>query len=140
MKMNVSLRFLRIKRTTPLERGRRWRAHRAPHAIINLAAPILLLFIVSHQFAGCQPPEQVQKQEKRTLTTDERYIVELYMKINEIEKNLQDNPGEAEKKRQELKREIDAERVRRILRELEDDPERWLAIYGRINELIERAE
>ncbi|MBN1163336.1 MAG: hypothetical protein JXB45_02045 [Candidatus Krumholzibacteriota bacterium] len=71
----------------------------------------------------------------KTLTPDERYLVELYLKINELEKNLQDNPADSAKKWEELKQEIDRERVHRTLRELEKDPERWISVYGRINEL-----
>jgi hypothetical protein len=76
----------------------------------------------------------------RTLTPDERYIVNLYMKITETEEYLQDNPGEREKKWDELRAEIDSTRVTAILTELERDPERWLPIYNRINELLKRRE
>lgn len=111
-----------------------------PCTIINRVTPVLLIFLLSLLLLNCQPPEQVQREKGRTLTPDERYIVELYMKINEIEKNLQDNPEETEKKWNEFKKEVDVERVRRILKDLENDPERWLAVYNRINELLERGE
>jgi len=60
------------------------------------------------------------------------------MKITEFEENLQDNPEAAEEKREELRAEIDLERIERILAELERDPERWLAVYNRVNELKRR--
>jgi hypothetical protein len=60
------------------------------------------------------------------------------MKITEFEENLQDNPDGAEEKREELRGEIDLERIKRVLDELEQDPERWLAVYNRIHELKRR--
>ena len=137
MKTKASIHFRRTKKTTPLKR-KHASASLHPHIIINRSTAILLFFLVSLLLLNCRPPEQVQRQKERTLTPDERYIVELYMKINEIEKNLQDNPEEADKKWEELRGEIDVGRVRRILKKLEADPERWLAIYNRINELLER--
>ena len=97
---------------------------------------LLLLAIAILQ--SCERPSPVDKVKKRTLTEDERYIVKLYMKITEIEENLQDNPELNEKKWDELRREFDPELIRRILRELEGEPERWLAVYGRISELLDR--
>ena len=38
----------------------------------------------------------------------------------------------------QLRREIDLERIERVLNELEQSPERWLAIYNRIHELKRR--
>lgn len=80
----------------------------------------------------------MRNKKDKTLTADERYIVELYMKITEVKENLQDNPEERDKKYEELRQEIDTERVRKILLELEKDPERWLTVYTRINELLMR--
>jgi hypothetical protein len=88
--------------------------------------------------ASCQNLDPIKDKKGRTLTQDERYIVELYMKINEIEENLQDNPEEREKKLGELRAEFDTERVRSILLELRNDPERWITVYSRINELLKR--
>ncbi len=94
---------------------------------------ILLLLL-----PACDRPEEPGSGKSSTLTPDERYIVSLYVKINELENNLQDNPSDSTKKWQELREEIDEERVRRIISDLEKDPERWLAVYGRINELMDR--
>ena len=99
----------------------------------------LVLLIVTVLLSACQYPDPVKEQKVRTLTADERYIVELYMKITEVEENLQDNPEERDKKYEELRQEIDPERVRRILLEMEKDPERWLTVYSRINKLLMRS-
>ncbi len=61
------------------------------------------------------------------------------MKINEIEKNLQDNPEEMEEKREKLRQEYDPERLRKILFELERNPYRWIAVYRRVNVLLKRS-
>jgi hypothetical protein len=112
-----------------------WRAfHSATPMRASLTAALTLLFICS-----CQSPDPVTKEKERTLTPDERYLVEYYMKIIEFEKYLHDNPGFAEEKRVELRKGFDAERIRKTLAELEKKPERWLAIYSRINELQLRA-
>lgn len=93
-------------------------------------AALALLLILS-----CQSPDPVVKEKARTLTPDERYLVDYYMKIIEFENHLHDNPGSIEEKRIELEKGLDRERVQRTLAELEKKPERWLAIYNRINEL-----
>lgn len=80
----------------------------------------------------------MEEQKTRTLTPDERYLIEIYMKITEFEENLQDNPEGAEEKRKELLGGIDLERIERILDGLEQNPERWLAVYSRIHELENR--
>ncbi|MGD1048619.1 MAG: hypothetical protein ABR899_07715, partial [Candidatus Krumholzibacteriaceae bacterium] len=70
---------------------------------LPLRAPFLaalaLLVICS-----CQNPDPVIKEKGRTLTPDERYLVDYYMKILEFEKYLHDNPGSAEDKRLELEK------------------------------------
>jgi hypothetical protein len=106
----------------------------------SLTICLCLLLLAIQMLQSCERPSPVDKAKKRTLTEDERYIVKLYMKITEIEENLQDNPELREKKWDELRREFDPERVRRILQELEREPERWLAVYGRIGELLDRRE
>ncbi len=70
------------------------------------------------------------------LSPDERYIVQLYVKINDLEKNLQDNPSDSVKIRAEFRAGVDSARVVRILGELEKKPERWFPVYSRINELL----
>jgi hypothetical protein len=99
--------------------------------------PLILSTILFH---SCQSQDPVGQEKGRTLSDDERYIVALFMKINEIEENLQDNPEESEKKWDELREEYDPERVRRIILELEEDPERWIAVHSRIVELLRRRE
>ena len=99
-------------------------------AALILSAALLLL--------ACERPADLDSEKTSTLTPDERYIVELYMKINELERNLQDNPADSTKKWEELRGQYDEERVRRILSHLEEDPERWLPVYNRIDELLER--
>ena len=89
---------------------------------------------------GCSKPQETVSEKNSTLTPDERYIVQLYMKINDLEKNLQENPSDSTKKWDELRREVDEDRIRAILTDLEKDPERWLAVYGRITELLDRKE
>lgn len=90
-------------------------------------------------FCACQSPDPVAKEKARTLTPDERYLVDYYMKIMEFEKLEHDNPASREEKRKGLDENLDRERIRRTLAELEKRPERWLAIYNRINELQYRA-
>jgi hypothetical protein len=99
---------------------------------------LIILIISAVLLFGCQQHNPLEEQKTRTLTPDERYLIELYMKITEFEENLQDNPEGSEEKREELRDEIDIERLRRILDELEQNPERWLAIYNRIHELESR--
>jgi hypothetical protein len=94
----------------------------------------MLLLVIS-----CQNRDPVAKEKQRPLSPDERYLIEYYMKIIQLEKGLHDNPALQDEKRKELDREIDRERVRRTLAMLEKKPERWLAIYNRINELQLRA-
>ena len=107
----------------------------------TLAAMLLLAVMLTLSFLpACQGRNPVEQQKNRPLSTDERYLVKLYMKITEIEENLQDNPEALEEKRAELREEIDLERIRRVLLELEQDPERWLAVYNRIFELQQRSE
>ena len=88
---------------------------------------------------SCQNPDPAAKDKQRSLTPDERYLVDYYMKIIEFEKSLHDNPALREEKRSELERRMDKERIQRTIATLEKNPERWLAIYGRINELQLRA-
>lgn len=105
-------------------------------------ARLALLVILAAAFlaSSCQRSDTVQKERARTLSADERYIVELYIKITELEKNLQDNPDLVEEKKAELLRGTDLDRVRKTLELLEREPERWLGIYQRINELVKRSE
>jgi hypothetical protein len=110
------------------------RRRKLPVRASFLAAIALLLFLHS-----CQSADPVAREKERTLTPDERYLVDYYMKIIEFEKVLQDNPASREEKRKELDENLDRERIRRTLAELEKRPERWLAIYNRINELQYRA-
>jgi hypothetical protein len=97
-------------------------------------AAVALLFLFS-----CQSPDPVAREKQRILTPDERYLVDYYMKIIEFEKLLHDNPASREEKRKELDENLDRERIRRTLAELEKKPERWLAIYNRMNELQYRS-
>ena len=102
---------------------------------------LLLAVMLTLSFLpACQDRHPVEQQKNRPLSTDERYLVNLYMKITEIEENLQDNPEALEEKWAELREEIDLDRIRRGLLELEQDPERWLAVYNRIFELQQRNE
>ena len=101
---------------------------------------ILTILLLSAAFIlpACQQQDPVEREKNRILTPDERYLIELYMKITEIEDNLQDNPEALEEKREELRKEIDLDRLRLVLQELERDPDRWLAIYNRIQVLQSR--
>lgn len=57
------------------------------------------------------------------------------MKIIQFEKQHYDNPALREEKKKELAAECDRERIERTVAMLQKKPERWLAIYNRINEL-----
>ncbi len=98
-------------------------------ALLAFAALALLLC------GSCQTHDPVAKEKERTLTPDERYLVEYYMKVAQLRENLHDNPAEAKEKRDLLRSESDSTRIYRTLDELEKNPERWLSIYNRINEL-----
>jgi hypothetical protein len=119
-------------------------AHRSSSPFLlprTSAAMLILAVMLTLSFLpACQGKDPIEQQKQRSLSPDERYLVELYMKITEIEENLQDNPEALEEKRVELREEIDLERIGRILLELEQDPERWLAVYNRIFELQQRSE
>jgi hypothetical protein len=132
----------KIDENRPRDAVRPRGAHTVPFArpTGSLTICLLILLPVIAFLQSCERPSPVEKEKKRTLTEDERYIVQLYMKITEIEENLQDNPDARDEKYGELRREFDPARIRRILLELEQNPDRWLAIYGRINELLERRE
>ena len=96
----------------------------------------LLILAFAAVVVSCHGP--AEEDASPTLTEDERYIVLLYMKITEIEMNLQDNPEEQGKKWDELRTEFDPARIRAALDGLEKDPARWVAVYERISELTQR--
>ncbi len=100
------------------------------------ALPVLAFVLLA--LAGCHSSDPVTAQKERALTPDERYLVEYYMKIIDFEKEQFDTPALREEKRKELEDAYDGERLRRIIAELEKNPEAWLAIYNRINELQTR--
>jgi hypothetical protein len=112
----------------------------SPLPRITAAMLLLALMLALSFLSGCQGRDPIEQKKSRPLSPDERYLVELYMKITEIEEKLQDNPEALEEKRAELREELDLERIRRVLLELEKDPERWLAVYNRIFELQQRNE
>lgn len=115
------------------------RASRPTVALLhNYILPLITLTLSVNLLLGCQQRNSLEEQKTRTLTPDERYLIELYMKITEFEENLQDNPEGSEEKRGELRDEIDLERIKRVLDELEQNPKRWIAIYNRIHELKRR--
>lgn len=115
------------------------RSHRSSAALYRHRISLLIILIISASFLlGCQRHNQLEEQKTRTLTPDERYLIELYLKITEFEENLQDNPEGSEEKREELREDTDLERIKRVLDELEQNPERWLAVYNRIHELESR--
>ena len=100
----------------------------------------ILIPVISATFAlsqGCGNTSDSLPEKDATLTPDEEYIVQLYLKINELEKNLQDNPADSLKKWEALREEIDKERVLRTIEALKEDPERWYAVFGRIEMLLE---
>ena len=86
--------------------------------------------------AGCERSDTIESEKARDLTPDERYLVQLYLKINDLEENLQDNPADSARKWDELKASVDTARVRRAIAELEKDPTRWLGVYTRVNDLM----
>lgn len=94
-----------------------------------LAAAVLLV-------AGCDKPDTINTEKARDLTPDERYLVQLYLKINDLEANHQDNPADSTRKWDEFKASIDTARVKHSIAELEKDPKRWLGVYTRINDLM----
>jgi hypothetical protein len=110
------------------------------HDALSRIASIALAAFTVMLIASCQNPDPIAREKGRTLTPDERYLAEYYMKIDELRTNLHDNPALFEEKRARLESEIDTARVNRTIASLERDPERWLAIYSRINELQHRAD
>ena len=101
---------------------------------LTLAASILAAATLLA--AGCENPNTVGSEKARNLTSDERYLVQLYLKISDLEKNLQDNPADSARKWDELKASVDTARVKGTIAELEKDPKRWLGVYTRINDLM----
>ena len=87
---------------------------------------------------GCEHSGDFLPDKATALTPDEQYIVQLYVKINELEKNLQDNPSDSLKKWETLKEDIDRERILRTVEKLKENPERWYAVFSRIELLMER--
>ncbi len=101
-----------------------------------LALAASLLAAATLLVAGCEKPDTVGTQKARNLTPDERYLVQLYLKINDLETNLQDNPADSARKWDEFKASVDTARVKRTIAELEKDPKRWFGVYTRINDLM----
>lgn len=106
------------------------RGNRRARPIPRLAIAAVALLLVS-----CRSAEPVEAGKKRTLGPDERYLVEYYMKIIAFEKHTFDDEAARNEKSRELAAEFDSVRVARAIASLEKKPERWLAIYNRINEL-----
>ena len=84
---------------------------------------------------SCQSADPVQAEKERILGPDERYLVEYYMKIIDFEKQEFDDEALRADKKREIEEQFDSARVSRAIASLEKKPERWLAIYNRINEL-----
>jgi hypothetical protein len=105
-------------------------------AVVRAARSLLIALALV--FVSCQSSDPVTAEKQRTLSPDERYLVEYYMNILKFEKEQFDSPATREEKRKELESAYDAERIRNVIAELEKKPERWLAIYNRINELQTR--
>lgn len=103
-----------------------------------LVLPVFIAFLLTLSFFGCSEHGNGDIEKNRTLTPDERYLVNTYVKIHKIEKNLQNNPEELEKKLLEIKNTTDSTVIRKALDNLEKEPGRWIAVYGRIIELLER--
>ena len=98
----------------------------------------IILSILFMLTSCCSERTTPDKEITRTLTSNERYLVNLYVKIHEFERNLQNNPEELSKKLSKLEKETDSQRIRLTLSELEKDPTKWLAVYNRINKLLTR--
>ena len=107
---------------------------RAKKRVLAFAASILVAAALLA--VGCEKPDTISSEKTRGLTPDERYLVQLYLKINDLEENLQDNPADSARKWDELKASVDTTRVRQTIAELEKDPKRWLGVYTRINDLM----
>lgn len=102
---------------------------------LGLALSASMLVAAALLAAGCENPDTVGTEKTKNLTPDERYLVQLYLKINDLERNLQDNPADSAIKWDELKASVDTAWVRRTIDGLEKDPKRWLGVYTRINDL-----
>ena len=105
---------------------------------ISVLIPVISATLVLSQ--GCGNSSDSLPDKDATLTPDEQYIVQLYLKINELEKNLQDNPADSLKKWEALRESVDKERVLRTIETLKENPERWYAVFGRIEMLLEPEE
>ncbi len=108
-------------------------AHNPPAAS---AAVILLLAAIS--LCGCSSEKSNDMEDDQTLTSDERYLANTYVKIHKIEKNLQSNPEEIEKNLAQIREQTDSARIHKTVQGLQKNPKRWISVYGRINELLER--
>ncbi|MBN2185309.1 MAG: hypothetical protein JW746_08280 [Candidatus Krumholzibacteriota bacterium] len=104
---------------------------------LGIAVFIPMIPVILFLSQGCGHSGDSLPEKGASLTPDEEYIVQLYMKINELEKNLQDNPSDSLKKWEAMKEEIDQKRVLRTIEALKEDPERWYAVFSRIELLME---
>ena len=112
------------------EIGRRLTCNAGSRLALFVLAALALL-----PYGSCQTSDPIAGEKQRTLTPDERYLVEYYMKLAQLRENLHDNPVQAQEKQSLLQSEVDSTRIRRALDELEKNPRHWLGIYSRINEL-----
>lgn len=108
------------------------------HPVKTRGFILIILSILFLLPVSCSERTDSDKEIKRTLTPDERYLVRLYIKIHDFERNLQNNPEELSKKLNQVRQDVDYQRIERTISELEKDPTRWLAVYNRINELLTR--
>ncbi|MCK4549515.1 MAG: hypothetical protein KAU49_05080 [Candidatus Krumholzibacteria bacterium] len=102
----------------------------------GLALAASMLAAAALLAAGCDNPDTISSEKAKNLTPDERYLVQLYLKINDLERNLQENPVDSARKWDELKASVDTARVKQAIAVLEEDPKRWLGVYTRINDLM----
>lgn len=103
------------------------KGHFAYMRLLLVIALCLLPFVYS-----CENPDPVENLEKRTLSKDESRLIELYIKINKLSKDLKDDRENFNERISETKSEIDPEKIRMMIDETNKEPEKWLAIFKRI--------
>ena len=71
------------------------------------------------------------------LSEDEKYLIDAYVDIKHARSNYPHNPVVAESLFTELDSTIDSVRIANTIRTVNQEPERWLAIYEEIEQLLQ---
>lgn len=82
---------------------------------------------------SCEQPDRSDPPE---LTEDERYLIDAYVDVRRAGSNYPHNPAEAESLFAVLDSTIDSVRIANTIRDISEDPERWMVIFEEIEEQL----